>query len=206
MLYGAADVDAVTAAARVGKLFLDSIIFFSDFFASRSIPHPMIMYPSNQPFIHPTYSMFATHPSSPPLSFFLFWNSHPPSRVLFLCVFFFLFSFHSNENHLNIIVIFFLASEPTKSLSLSSPHTSPSSLSLLYGSPLHPSQLRPFSRCCCYCWCYPNHMNFSLATPHSTFTFSHTIHIIHKMDGFFSSSCDEWYKNYCWCSCYYCCC
>jgi hypothetical protein len=112
------------AAARVGKLFLDSIIFFSDFFASRSIPHPMIMYPSIQPFIRPTM-LDARHPPAPALFIFKFSSSLESSFY----VFFFLpplFSFHSNENHLNIIVIFFLlASEPTKSLLPLSPVLTP---------------------------------------------------------------------------------
>lgn len=84
------------AAARVGKLFLDSIIFFSDFFfASRSISFSssILTLPSSphhqQPFV--SWEFF-------PLSFDFFYVFLPP---LF-------FSFHSNENHLNIIVIFFL--------------------------------------------------------------------------------------------------
>lgn len=156
------------AAARVGKLFLDSIIFFSDFF--RLTKHTSSYdYVSIHPTIHPSY-IFNARSHSTSLSFFILKFSSSLESS-FLCVFFFLFSFHSNENHLNIIVIFFFASEPTKSLSLL--------LACLLASHSTTSP-RPFFLLLLLLWCYnySNHMNF-LATLHGTFTFSHTIHIIH---------------------------
>lgn len=79
----------VLLGLRVGKLFLDSIIFFSDFSS-----------PSRGAFLIP--SSFVVSSSEFPREFFLCFSCY--------------FSFHSNENHLNIIVIFFQAngsSHPT---------------------------------------------------------------------------------------------
>lgn len=164
MFYEAAD------AARVGKLFLDSIIFFSDFFASRSTPHPMIiLFYFFSSSIHPFNILI-------PLDFRSF------SWELFLCFFSFLFSFffsfHSNENHLNIIVIFFFLLFPTKSFFLL--------LQLLQPPTTLPTFLFYFHFLLYIAIATAADTPQPQKATHSTlFTFSHTIHIIHKMDGFF---------------------
>jgi hypothetical protein len=149
-------------------LFLDSIIFFSDFFASRSTPHPMIiLYFFPHPSIHSTSSSHSILALSLESSFYVFFSS-------FLLSFF--FSFHSNENHLNIIVIFFLL--PTKSFFLL--------LQLLQPPTTLPTFLFYFHFLLYIAFATADTPRPQKATHSTLFTFSHTIHIIHKMDGFFS--------------------
>jgi hypothetical protein len=124
---------ATATAARVGKLFLDSIIFFSDFFR-------LTKHTSHSNFISFFYSHFiffliifkpfilyiqccrilnsiqlnSTHPNHHHFS-----SSWEYFLNIYIYIFYFVslslpFSFHSNENHLNIIVIF-SSLQPTKS-------------------------------------------------------------------------------------------
>lgn len=104
-----------------------------------------------------SFQIFSPHEAFHP-------SSSSSSRLLrfFFYVFLpsFRLSFHLNENHLNIIVIFFL-------------HP----LDLKLENPSHTTFCNPTSTQSSFFCCY-----------HATFTFSHTIHIIHKMDVFFFSS------------------
>lgn len=176
-------------AARVGKLFLDSIIFFSDFFASRSTPHPMIIL---------FYIFFLIHPSIQrphPTRFSLFLL-----RVLFYVFFSFLlsffFSFHSNENHLNIIVIFFLF--PTKSffllLQLLQPPTTLPTFLFYFHSLLYIAIATADT---------PTTKSYSFYTLHVLAHHSHYTQNGWIFSFFFIFPFSRW-MIYCWCSC--CCC